>query len=1114
MSGQQTKTLFLGREEELAAILARLDEAAAGHGGVVLLGGEPGIGKSRLADEVAAHARRRGFASLWGRGWEDAGAPPYWPWVQVLRSYLRQTDQDVARDRLAHGAADIMQMLPEVRELFPDLPASSGARSDAARFQLFDSTAAFLRAAAMDGPLLMVLDDLQAADASSLRLLEFLAGQVGEMRVLVVGTYRDVELTPDHPLTSALTELAREPTTQAMTLGGLGRDALRTLISATAGEGAADAVVGAVAHGTKGNPLYATETLRLLSAEGRLGELAHGPSRHFAVPAGVRTVIRRRLDRLAAPAQTALTLAAVIGPEFDPELLSLVGEQGAEEHGVGIDEAAREGLLVEVTGAPGRYRFSHDLVRETLYDELPPGRRRALHRHVAEHLEGVHGGVADRHLAELAYHFYEGERDASTDAKTIEYAMRAGAQASRSLAFEEAARLYSIALAALERSSEPAPETRLEILLALGDTLNRGGEVSGARAALLEASDIAKSLGASRELARAALGIGGRLPWARPGRETRLVPLLQDALVHLGGDDTALRVRLLTRLACAMRSMPEQRAQSDALSRQAVELARSLGDPGTLSYALSGRFWATWWPHNPTDRLAIAQEMGAIADGLGDGERLIDAQLMLWLSHTELADMTTARRESAEMLRLVAELRQRGHVWLGIAPRALTALLEGDFAAAEALIEEETDPGAHFTLARDNVSAARFHRFLLRREQGRLAEEEPDVRASVAEFPWYPLHRSALVCLLVDLGRESEARGVLDELGRDRFAALYPDNQWLLGASLAAEGAARLGDQEAAAILYEQLVPLAGRHAIGHAEGSIGAVDRYLGLLAAELGLLDDAARHLEDAVHINERMGARPWTAHSRHDLAVVLRARGAPGDAQRATDLDALALAAASDLGMEVLAARITSVADLDDAPAPPGPSTGVFRREGDYWTIAFERESVRMKHSKGLGYLARLLARPGAEVHALDLATPAGSGASSAVLDELSIQADVGAGPALDDAARSAYRERLEELRAEIAQADDWNDPERVARSQAEIDALTSQLAAAIGLGGRDRPSSSSASERARISVTRAIRSAMDRLAADSPDLARHLEATVHTGTYCSYTPDPRAPITWQR
>ena len=591
--------------------------------------------------------------------------------------------------------------------------------------------------------------------------------------------------------------------------------------------------------------------------------------------------------------------------------------------------------------------------------------------------------------------------------------------------------------------------------------------------------------------------------------------MLQDALVHLGGADDALRVRLLTRLACAWRSTPEQRAQSDALSRQAVDLARILGDPASLVYALSGRFWAIWWPENPTERLVIAREMNEIAGGVGDGERLIDAQMMLWLSHTELSDMTNARREAAEMVRLVADLRQPGHLWLGIAPRALMELLEGNFEEAEVLVRDESDPGAHFTLARDNVSAARFHRFLLRREQGRLAEEVAEMRASLEEIPWYPLHRSALICALVELGREGEARTELDALSHDDFSALYPDNEWLLGMSLAAEAAARLGATNAAETLYGQLVPLAGRHAIGHAEGSVGAVDRYLGLLAASLGRLDDAARHLEDAVHINERMGARPWTAHSRHDLAAVLRARGEPGDAARAADLDAQALAAARAMGMTVLEARILEA----DAPAAsstrPGPDAGTFKREGEYWVIAYDGDAIRMKHSKGLAYLARLLERPGTELHALDLAGARGDGDGVAAREDgLRTETDDGAGPTLDAAAKAAYRERMDELRADLAQAEEWNDSERAARARAELDALAGQLSGAVGLGGRDRSGASSSSERARISVTRAIRGALDRLGSQSPSLARHLEATVRTGTYCSYTPDPRAPITWER
>lgn len=1114
MTAPQTRAPFVGREEELAALTAGLDAAEGRHGGLFLLGGEPGIGKSRLADELATAARQRGLLVLWGRGWEEAGAPAYWPWIQVLRAYLRQTDAAVARAHLGTGAADIAQMLPEVRDLFPELPPPQAAESDAARFQLFDSTATFLRAAADARTMLIVLDDLQAADTSSLRLLQFVAGQLADTRMLVVGTYRDMELTPIHPLTDAIAELSREPATRILAVRGLGRSALRQLIGATAGQEPNAQLVSALARGTKGNPLYASEAVRLLSAEGRLDQLAHTPSGHVAVPPGVRATIGRRLEQLGTDTRALLSVGAIIGPEFDRDLLGTIAELDHAAIEQGLDEATREGLLMEVAGAAGRSRFSHDLVRETLYDELTAARRVTIHRRAAEVLEARQDAEGGGHLAELAYHFFEGQPHGSADRRAVDYARQAGYEASRALAFEEAAQLYTMALAAIDRSAVPDPRLKLDVLLALGDVQNASGEVATAREAFMEAAALAKELGAPRELARAALGLGGRMAWSRAGSETRLVPLLQDALVHLGGMDDGLRVRLLSRLACAFRSSPELRGDSDALTRQALELARSMDDPEVLAHALVGRFWATWWPDNTEERLRIASEMFELAQGLGDGERMLDARVMLILIHTETADMTNARRELTEIERTVAALRQVGQLWLGIANRALLALMEGDFAAAEVVLHgEETDPGSYFTLAHDNISAARFHRFLLRREQGRLAEAEADVRAAVEEFPWYPLHRSALACLLLGLDRRDEAQSVLDDLATDDFAALYPDNEWLLGVSLAAEAAAGLEDRAAATTLYAQLRPFAGRHAIGVPEGSIGAVDRYLGLLARTLDRLDDAIRHLEDAVHINERMGARPWTAHARADLAAVLRRRDAPGDMRRATELEAQALATADALGMTKLATTLRARGS-DDAPAPAPVSAGrgIFRREGDTWSIALEGHAMRLKHAKGLSYLATLLQRPAQEIHALDLAVGGAVARNAAPPAEgLHVEGDGGTGPTLDRAAKAAYRERVDELRAEVAQAEEWNDGERAARATAELEMLTAELAAATGLGGRDRTGGSNA-ERARISVTRAIKAALDRIEAESPALGAHLRTTVRTGTFCSYTPDPRAPVTW--
>lgn len=1117
----------MGRDRELGELLEALAEAGSGRGRLFLLGGEPGIGKSRLADELATRARDGGYQVLWGRGWEDAGAPPYWPWVQALRSYMRSTDADDLRRQMGPGAGDIVQMLPDVRDLFADLPVAPGGGSESARFQLFDSTATFLRNAALARPILVVLDDLHAADTPSILFLSFLASQLSDMRVLLVGTYRDVALTPEHPLTSAIGEVTREPLTRSLVLDGLGADAVGQFIRSSANLTPHDHLVAAVWRETSGNPLFVGEAVRLLSAEGRLGEVGDLPLLRVAVPASVRAVIARRIGHLDESTTRALGLAAVLGPEFSIEVLRRIGEYEHNQAVDLVDEAVKAGLLLPVAGVLGRYRFSHDLVRETLYDDLSPGRRAPLHQRIGEVLEHVHAASIELHLAELAFHYFhaaeaggEGSPPGGAEgvaSKAIDYARRAGDDAASSLAYEEAARQYRMALAVLEAEPAPDDHVRAETLLALGGVQVRAGELDDARATFLATAVIAQRTGVGHHLARAALGFGGLHHWARPGKDTRLIPLLQEALVMLGDGDERLRMRLLSRLACAWRSSPERRDDSETLSRQAIEIARDLDDPSSLSYALTGRFWATWWPENPAEREAIAKETMRVAEALGDGERIAEAHLLTFMSAIERGRIAEAHSAAASLRRVVEELRQPAQLLMEPAGRAQLALLEGDFALAETVLAEETASRFQVQPAHDDQSAVRMHRFLLRREQGRIAEEEATVRASVDDYPWYPLHRAALACLLLDLGRQAEARSIFEDLSRDDFVALYRDDEWFLGMSLASEACSLLGDASVAGVLLEQLEPFAGRHAIGHAEGSVGAVDRYLGLLAATLGRLDDADRYLTAAIAVNERMGARPWTAHSQHDLAGVLRRRNAPGDRDRADQLDRAARATARTLGM-MLAERI-GVGDESDAPMLPVElavpiTSATFRREGEYWTVEFGQDTFRVRDAKGMRHLARLLGGPGRELHALELARFEASTSGVRRRDD-SLLPTVGlgdAGPLLDAEAKAAYRERLDELRAELAQAEAWNDPERVALLQAEADALTHELAAALGLGGRDR-SVASAAERARISVTRATRAAMARMAEHSEALSAHLDATIRTGTFCSYTPDPRAPITWQ-
>jgi tetratricopeptide (TPR) repeat protein len=1105
---------FVGRVHELQALRDGLNQARSRRGALFLIGGEPGIGKSRMVDEFTREARQEGARVLWGKGWEGAGAPAYWPWIQALRTHIRSVDPVAVRADMGSGAADLTQMLPELRSLYPDLPPPP-PDSDSARFQLFDSATAFLRNVAEGNGLVVVLDDLHAADIPSILFLRFLAGQLADTRLIVICTFRDIELTPEHPLTAAIGELARERTTRLITLTGLHQEVIGRFIASTAGRIPDARTVSALWRETRGNPLFLGEAIRLLAAEGRLEDVSSGASLHVSVPLGIREIILQRVNRLSADSVQSLRWASALGPEFSLEALRRVAAVEAEQTLELLGGAVSAGLITLVPGAVGQFRFLHDLFRESIYGELTPSDRVRMHRRIADALEELYGDSTEQHLAELAHHTYEAIEGGGIP-RALDYARRAGDQAASVLAYEEAARLYRMGLAALELADAPDPESRAEFLLALGEVEARAGDLQSSRSVLLEAADVARRNGMARQLARAALGVGGRLPWTRPGHDRELIPLLQDALVHLGGAEEQLRIRLLTRLACAWRSSPAHREESAALSGQAVEAARRLGDPETLSYALAGRYWATWWPENAADRPAIAEEMVRVAEESADAERMIDAHLMQFMSLTEMCRMAEAHRSLDRVARLADELRQPSHLWLGVAPAAETALMEGDFALAEQLITREAQRDHPTTAANDDVSAVRMHRFLLRREQGRLAEEEAAVRASVPEFPWYPLHRAALACLLVELGRPKEARAVYDEMSAQRFEAFYPDSEWLLGICLAADACALLGDITGAGVLYEQLSPFAGRNAVGHAEGSVGVVDRYLGLLAMTLGRIEEAEQHLSAAVQLNEDMGARPWAAHSRADLAHVLRLRGAPDDELRARELDGEALKTARQIGMTALVKRF-EMADLvhaeDVDTGSEVTTSAAFLREGEYWTVRFGSDAFRIRHAKGMQYLATLFAQPGREVLSLDLVREWSPGAATgAGADHVALAPGGDAGELLDRQARDEYRRRLTELAAEIEEAEAWNDPERAVRARRDADFLKREITRATGLGGRERHAASDA-ERARLSATRAIRLAIGRIGRHSSALAEHLETTVHTGTYCAYRPDSRVEIVWE-
>jgi hypothetical protein len=533
-----------------------------------------------------------------------------------------------------------------------------------------------------------------------------------------------------------------------------------------------------------------------------------------------------------------------------------------------------------------------------------------------------------------------------------------------------------------------------------------------------------------------------------------------------------------------------------------------------------GRFWAVSWPENAEQRLELATELIGVADDAGDTERVFDGHHSRCNVLAELGAVSDARLELELMSRKAIELRQPAQFWPVRVLETVFALLEGAFDRAETLIASEVRPGEPPTLAGDDLSVHQMHQFLLARERGQLADVEEGTRAAADRLGWYPVHRAALACLLVDLGRQAEAAAVFQRLAAGDFRALYRDSEWLMGVSLASNACASLGDKEAAKVLYEQLLPFDGRLALGIAEGSVGAVSRYLGLLARTLGRLDTAEGHLLDAIAMNAQMGAHPWTAHTRLDLANVLLERDGPGDKQQAAAQLTLAAEACDKLGMPALAVEVASRADpVQTTPTPQSEPSGqcVFRREGEYWTVRFAADAFRLKDAKGLRYLSHLLQHPGHEVHALDLVSmeegrvPAVSAKSSQDIDLIGV-AFSDAGPILDERAKASYRTRLIELEEDLNEATAWADSARATRIREEMDLIADELAAAVGLGGRNRKAASAA-ERARVNVTRAIHSALARIREHSMPLADHLDPTVHTGAFCSYTPDPRASASWQ-
>jgi hypothetical protein len=1018
---------FVGRERELAELDALLTYASQARGALCLITGEPGIGKTLLAAEAATTARTYGLRATWGRCWEAGGAPAYWPWREAL------------------GGLGLE---------FPQSKTVSTLDPAEARFALFREVTSELASAAARQPLLIVLEDLHAADRSTLLLLEFVAGQVRTLPLLILGTYRDLELKLQPELSEGIARLGAG---HVLALPRFQAAEVSTLVRAAI-DGADEQLAEAVYRTTDGNPLFVEEYVRDVRARSSVV----GSS----IPLGVREVIRQRLELFSGSARTVLEAAAVLGVEFGTAEVSRMVD-GA---GPVLEDARSYGLLL---GGSGRLHFAHALYREALYYELPCASREALHRDAARTLT-----TSGAPLAEVAHHLLLGGPSVAPQA--ITQAIRAAEHALGVFAFEDATALLEQARAAIPHGALERPLLG-QVLIATGEARLRGGDASG-RALCVEAAQIARELDDANLLARAALAYGAVFTtlWVDP----TLVGMLEEAERRLPVEDSAMRARIMARLAAARQpSSAELRPRDLALALDAVAMARRVAEPRDRLEVLHSASGALYGAADPRVRLLNSREQEALALELGDTTRLLQARSRIAMDLVEIGDFAAYRRLADDYEQVAARVGRAAAPWRVPLMRSMCALVSDQFEESERQQQEARRIESERRAAR---RAQILHHICFLRA----AERHTELRAHipVLRSVWLELHYGVVLAeprvasVLARIGADDEVRALVES-----FPELVFREQ--INSPPLAEALWLVGNATQASMLLATMGWLENRWQTYWLDVEIveGPSSRLFALLSGVAGDWNEADRQLERALREIESVGRRSLAARLRFEFADLLVRAGR--EPERARLLLSTARASAEAVGLPELVALIERRHPQRPAPEAMRRAAFAITLEGEYYTIEGTRTTLRFKATRGMHYLAQLVERAGVEIHVLELASA-------------SDHPDRGdAGELLDAAAFRACREKLEALRDAAENATALGDGEAAQRARAEMEAIASELARASGPGGRPRRGES-AVDRARSAVQRRIKDAIDRIAEQDPELGQGLRQAVRTGNYCSY------------
>jgi class 3 adenylate cyclase/tetratricopeptide (TPR) repeat protein len=900
------RSTFVGRHWELESLTASVERAIREvRPQIVAVLGEPGIGKTRLIDEFAA--RTTGRAAVFRGSCLPYGeSSPWMPLVEVVRSEAQISDLDAPDAALRKLRKRLESRHPD--DEVPVIEAQLGPLLGALRRtapsgpELVWALRRYLEGLATDGPTVLVLDNLQWGAQTLIETVLELADTIDNVPIALVCAGR-----PE--LRDRISGLLGQERAALVILDVLTEEQSRALVENLREQAdatwAGDLAESIAARG-QGNPLFLEEIAAMTAEEGAPGGIPHS----------LQALISARLDLLATEAKRVAQSAACIGDVFwDGAVWAVSGS--AEDAGA-IATALRmlrtRGFVEEEPSSSflgsRQFRFHHALIREVAYGSVSKADRYHMHRAAAEWLDD-RAGERTEFFAQVAHHFelalelaavvrpLHPPDDALVEAALASF-VRAGHQASALVAHAEAARWYASALRALD-ASEDDPALRCNLLLSLGDVRQRGGESILARQTFADAAGLAREHEMSSQLARAALGFGGGQTFDIPPFtvDEQLVGLLEEALGMLGEEDSGLRARVLGRLAVALyfSDETERRAQ---LGRDAVAMATRVGDTGSLAYALSARRFALWGPETLDERLEVATKILELAQSVGDRDLTLIGQRWRIVSLLELGDIAAVKHQVDEYSIVAEELKQPYQLWFAEVFRSMLASLEGRLVEAETLGQRALEMGS----SQQGENAVQFFAALLmtiREHQGRLSEMEPAIRAYAEQFPGILAIRAALAMIYALEGRLEETREQFEMAAANDFADLPRDTTWLLSLTMLTHAAAALGDRARAKLLYDLFAPYDTRTIVaGPAIVCHGSAAHYLGVLAATIGRHQDALRHFADAIELHERMGARPYLAHSLRENAALLMESDAHDDHERARQMLDRALAIYSELGM----------------------------------------------------------------------------------------------------------------------------------------------------------------------------------------------------------------------